>query len=85
VQTSKTTIEISVAVPQEDGNYFISRSSYTTLEHIPKDASSYHKVTRSSMFISYLFITYRYQKQLRCLSRKEWIKKFGTLTQWSIT
>lgn len=36
VQASKATMEISVAVSQEDGNQFTSQSSHTTPGHIPK-------------------------------------------------
>ena len=36
VQTCTATVEISMAVPQEDGNQSTSRSSYTTHRHIAK-------------------------------------------------
>jgi hypothetical protein len=41
----------------------------------PKDASSYHKEKRSTMFIAALFIIARNWKQSRCPSTNEWIKK----------
>ena len=41
----------------------------------PKDTSSYHKDICSTMFIVALFIIARNWKQLRCLSKEEWIKK----------
>ena len=40
----------------------------------PKDAQSYHKDTRSAMFIAALFIIARTWRQSKCLSPKEWIK-----------
>jgi hypothetical protein len=39
VQTSIATMEINTLVSQKIGNQFISRPSYTTLEHIPKGCS----------------------------------------------
>lgn len=36
IQTFTTTMEISMVVPQKDGNQSTSRSSYTTLRHKPK-------------------------------------------------
>lgn len=41
----------------------------------PKDAPSYHKDTCPTLFIAALFIIARNQKQSRCSSTKEWIKK----------
>ena len=37
------------------------------------------------LFITALFIIARTQKQPRCPSKDEWIKKYGTYTQWNIT
>ena len=68
-------MEITVAVPQEAGNRSTSRSSTLLLGIYPKDASSYYRDTRSTMFISALFIIVRNWKQLRCSSMEEWIKK----------
>lgn len=36
VQVHRATVEISVALSQEDGNRSTSRASYTALGHIPK-------------------------------------------------
>ena len=41
--------------------------------------------TCTPMFITALFATARTWKQRRCPSADEWIRKFGTYTQWSIT
>ena len=45
------------------------------LDIYPKDAQSYHKDTRSTMFIAALFVIVRTWKQPRCPSSKEWVKK----------
>ena len=37
------------------------------------------------LFIAALFTIARTWKQPRCPSTDEWIKKFGTYTQWNIT
>jgi hypothetical protein len=39
MQTCVATVEINVVIPQEDENDSTSRSSYTTLGHIPKGHS----------------------------------------------
>ena len=41
--------------------------------------------TITPMFIATPFIIARTWKQPRCPSADEWIRKFGTYTQWSIT
>jgi hypothetical protein len=51
--------KISVAVPQKVGNQSTSRSSYTMLGHIPKQCSSYHRDTCSTMFIVAFFMKAR--------------------------
>lgn len=39
VQICKATMEISVLVPHKKGNQSISRSSYSTFGHLPKECS----------------------------------------------
>ena len=43
------------------------------------------KDTCIPLFIAAPFTIARTWKQLRCPSTDEWIKKFGTYTQWNIT
>ena len=58
---------------------YSSQSSYVAglkfLYIYPKDISSCHKDTFSTMFIAALFIIARNWKQPRCPSIEEWIKK----------
>lgn len=77
VQTCRVIMEISMTVPQEDGNQSTVRSRYTALGHIPK---GYFKHPHySTMFVAALFMIARNWKQPRCTSTEEWIK-----TLWSI-
>lgn len=52
--TPTATMEISVVVPQEVGNQFISRFSISLLGINPKDASTYHRDTCLTMVIATL-------------------------------
>jgi hypothetical protein len=45
LQGCTTTILISVAVPLDDGNQSVSKSSYTTLEHISKGGTLHPTTT----------------------------------------
>jgi hypothetical protein len=51
----------------------------------PEDVPTGKKDSCSTMFIAALFIIARSWKEPRCPSTEEWIKKFGTFTQWSST
>lgn len=51
VHTCTDTMKISVMFIQEDENRSTSRFIHATADHIPKDASSYHRDTCSTMFI----------------------------------
>lgn len=53
MQTCTVTVEINMVVPWEDGNQFISGSSYTTVGIVPNDAKS--QDTSSSMFTAALY------------------------------
>ena len=48
-----------------------------------KDVQSYYNDIFSAMFIAALFVIAKTQKQPRCPSTKEWIRKCGTFSQWS--
>ena len=56
VQIYTATMEINVVVPQKDGNLSITISSYTSVGHLPKDASYPTTDSCSTMFITALFI-----------------------------
>jgi len=71
-------MEITVAVPQEDGNQLTSNSSYTTLGYIHK--VSYHRDPCSTMLITDLVIKARNCKQPRGPSVEEWIRKMDIYT-----
>lgn len=75
VQTFTVTIEISVVVPEEAGNRFNSRPSYTSHAAVPKG----FYILLQSHLLNHTscgqFITARNWKQLRYLSIDEWIKK----------
>ena len=75
MQTCATTVEISVAVPQETGSQPPSGPSNSTLGIYPRDALSYYKSICSTMFIAALFVIARTWKQPRCPSIEEWLKK----------
>ena len=51
VQTHITTMKTNMEAPQKTGNQSTSRSTYTTLGKIPKDALSYHRDTCTIMFM----------------------------------
>lgn len=51
MQICSDTMEIIMAIAQEDEDLSTSRSSYSTLGHMPKDISSHYKDTSSKMFI----------------------------------
>jgi len=74
LQTSTTSLEISLEVLQKIGHYTTSEPSSTTLGHTPKDAPTYNKDTCSTMFIAALFIIARSWKKPRCPSTEEWIQ-----------
>jgi hypothetical protein len=70
-----TTMEISVAVPQEGENQSTTSSSYTTLVHTNQYVISYYRNSCSTVFTTVLVITARNCKQPRCPSTYEQIKK----------
>lgn len=72
VQTCTTTVEISVAVLQEDGNISASRTWYPTY---PKDLISCYRDICSSLLIAALFMIARNWKQPRSPSSDEWLEK----------
>ena len=57
------------------GNNLPQDTAIPLLGIYPKDAQSYHKVKCSTMFIAALFVITRSQKQPKCHSPKEWIRK----------
>ena len=75
MQSCATTLEISVAVSQENSNESTSGSSNTTLGNIPKTSTIILHSICSAMFIAALFVIARSWKQPRCPSVEEWIKK----------
>lgn len=83
LQSWTASVEMSVAVLQENGNRFTSRSSYITLGHIPK----WHFVLSwrhcSTMFIAVLFIISRNWKQARCHSTDEEVWYIYTIEYYS--
>lgn len=69
-QANLYNMEISVAHPQEDSNWFISLWGIYS-----KDTSSYPRDTCSIMFIAILFIIVRHWKKTFCPPADEWEKK----------
>lgn len=61
LQTYIATVEISVGIAQKDENQSTSRSSYTTLDHIPKGCAILPQ--RHVLNCAALFITARNYKQ----------------------
>jgi hypothetical protein len=51
----------------------------------PEDVPTGKKDTCSTMLIAVLFVIARSWKEPRCPSTEEWIRKYGTFTQWSTT
>jgi hypothetical protein len=51
----------------------------------PADVPTGKKDTCSTMLIAVLFVIARSWKEPRCPSTEEWIRKYGTFTQWSTT
>ena len=72
LQTSKTTLEISLAIPQKIKTV---DPSIPLLGIYPESAPTYNKDTCYTMFIASLFIIARSWKEPRCPSTEEWIKK----------
>ena len=75
VQTSISTLEISVVVSQKMRINLPQDPAIPLLGIYPKDAQSYHKIIYSTMFIAALFVIARPWKHCRCPSTEEWIKK----------
>lgn len=73
---------VSEAVPQEARARSTSRSSYTTLGAQPKDCTSYHRHSCSSMLTAALLITARNWRRPRELSTDEWIMAMWNIAQW---
>jgi hypothetical protein len=71
----RTTLEVSLEVPQKIGHNTTGRSSNTSPGHIPRRSSNWYKNTCSTMFIAALFIIARSWKKNRCPSTEEWIQK----------
>ena len=55
------------------------------LLYIYSEETKIERDTCIPLFIAALFTIARTWKQTRCPSTDEWIKKFGTYTQWNIT
>jgi hypothetical protein len=53
------------------------------LRMYPKDVSTFHKDTCSTMFIAALFIVTKRWKESRCPSTVNGYRKYGTFTQYS--
>jgi hypothetical protein len=75
LQVSKTTLKISLVVPEKTGHSTTWRSSYTSPGYIPKRCSITNKDTCSTTFTAALFIIARSWKQPRCPSTDECIQK----------
>ena len=73
VQTSTANVKIYVVIPQQDRNKSTQDLAMRFFGIYPKDLSSYHRDTNSTMIIPTLFIVSSNQKQPRCLSTEEWI------------
>ena len=74
LQACTTTLEISLAVPQNTAHSTTGRSSNTSPGH-PEDAPTGKKDTCSTMFIAALFIIAISWKEPRCPSTEEWIQE----------
>jgi hypothetical protein len=72
LQTSTTTLEINLEVPQKIANRYTQRPRHTILYQMNK---GYYRATCSPMFITALFIIVRSWKQARCPTMEEWIQK----------
>jgi hypothetical protein len=75
MQAGTTTLEISLAVPQEFGHSTTGRSSNTSPGHIPRRCYNLYNDTCSTMFIAALFIIARSSKEPSYPSTDEWIQK----------
>jgi hypothetical protein len=77
LQAGTTSLEISLAIPQNIEYTFTGISSNTAplLGIYPEDAPTGNKDTCSTMFIAALFIIARSWKEARCPSTEEWIQK----------
>ena len=75
MQTSTTTLEISMVVSQKIGNQPTSRLSKLLVGINPKDTQSFYKDICSTMFIVALLVIISTWKQPRCPLTREWINK----------
>jgi hypothetical protein len=73
LQTAKTTVEISLAVPEKVGNKIVLPEDTAILLHLlyPKESPKYNKDSCSTMFIAALSIISRSWKEPRCPSTEE--------------
>ena len=83
LQAGKTTLEISLAIPQKI-RHSTADPAIPLLGIYPEDAPTCNKDTCSTMFIAALFIIARSCKEPRFPSTEEWIQKLWCIyTQWS--
>jgi hypothetical protein len=75
LQANTTTLEISLAIPQEIGHYYYRRiQQYLSWAYIQM-FQLVIKTHCSTMFIAAIFIIARSWKEPRCSSTEEWIQK----------
>jgi hypothetical protein len=75
LQACKTTLEISLALPQNLDIVLLDDSAKPLLSIYPEYVPTGKKDTCSTMFIAALFIIARSWKEPRCSSTEEWIQK----------
>jgi hypothetical protein len=73
LQACKTTLKISLAVPQKLDIVLPEGPAIPLLD--PEDVPTGNKDTCSTMFIAALFILAKSWKEPRCPSREEWTQK----------
>ena len=90
LQACTTTLEMSLAVPQNYQGIYIyillpEDPAIPLLGIYPEDVPTGKKDTCSTIFIAALFVIARRWKEPRCPSTEEWIRKCGTVPHWSTT
>ena len=75
LQAGKTTLEISLVIPQKINIILPEDSAIPLLGIHPKDAPTYNKDTCCTTLIAGLFIIARSWKEPNCPPTEEWIQK----------
>ena len=85
MQTGANSMENTMEFPQKtkNGTAFYPRNSTARILYPKNPETTIQKNLCTPMFIAAQFTIAKYWKQPKCPSLNEWIKNYGTFTQWT--